>query len=196
MANLRLYDRICRKGKNAGFNQSQDHCLEPEKRWQEIRHDLPYSGSVFCVPDGFLALIQENPALLFGESPGSLSIRLSGVILQLEITANSIYWMTNLRSDGLGVAFSHLVDQKGIGENIIPLDLNYGGIRKYEPDKLAGNPAVLKIPQKIAGEPHVPDLSRLLGPCRRQVLICSWNLRLPEGYATRNRRWNPADRCN
>jgi len=81
--------------------------------------------------------------------------------------------MTNLRSDGLGVAFSRLVDQKGIGENIIPLDLNYGGVRKYKPDKLAGNPAVLKIPQKIAGKPHVPDLSRLFEPWGRQVRICS-----------------------
>ena len=50
----------------------------------------------FPVPEGFLALIREKTALLFWESAGSLPIRLSEAISQLEITANSTYWMANL----------------------------------------------------------------------------------------------------
>jgi hypothetical protein len=87
--------------KNAGFDLSCDHRLGPERRSQEIHPDLPDSGSIFCVPEGFLALIREKPALLFWESHGPLPIRFSGAELQLEITANSTYWEAKLRFYGM-----------------------------------------------------------------------------------------------
>jgi hypothetical protein len=54
-----------------------------------------------AVPGGKIALIRENAALLFWESRGSLSVRLSGAILQLKITANSTYWKAKLLCYGL-----------------------------------------------------------------------------------------------
>jgi hypothetical protein len=73
----------------------------------------PLSGLLFPVPEAFLTVIREKPALLFWESHGSQPVRLSGVILQLEMTANSTYCEANLRSDRSGVAEGRRGGKKG-----------------------------------------------------------------------------------
>jgi hypothetical protein len=56
------------------------------------------------VPEGFLTLIQQNAALLFGDIPDLKPVWLSGAISQLKMTANSTYCEAKLCSYGLGVA--------------------------------------------------------------------------------------------
>lgn len=58
----------------------------------------------FPFPEGFLALIREKRALMCWDSHDSVPIRLSGAILKMKMTANSTYWMANLRVIRSGVA--------------------------------------------------------------------------------------------
>jgi hypothetical protein len=61
----------------------------------------PESWLRLVIPEGHLTLIRENAAPLFCESRYSLSVWLSGVILQLKMTANSTYWEAKVGKDGL-----------------------------------------------------------------------------------------------
>jgi hypothetical protein len=63
----------------------------------------PQFGLRLVIPEGHLALNRENVAPLFFESRDSLSIRLSGVKLELKMTANSTYWKAKVGKDGLEV---------------------------------------------------------------------------------------------
>ena len=58
---------------------------------------IPQKGS----PTPKIALIREKTALLFWQSHDSLPIRLSEAEPKLKITANSTYWVANLRFYGL-----------------------------------------------------------------------------------------------
>ena len=92
-----------KNGKTGGFDKGRAHPFLPGHSLIHAPRS-PQFWLRFPVPEAFLTLIQQKPALLFGKSHDSLPVRLSGAISQLEMTANSTYWEANLRSDGTGVA--------------------------------------------------------------------------------------------
>jgi hypothetical protein len=73
----------------------------PRSTMRDIHFPQPGSPSETFpqagVPTPKIALIREKTALLFWNSFNSLSIRLSGAESAQKITANSTYWVANLR---------------------------------------------------------------------------------------------------
>jgi len=59
-------------------------------------------GLRLVIPEGLLARIRQNAALLFWDIPDLKPVWLSGAISQLKMTANSTYCEAKVGKDGLG----------------------------------------------------------------------------------------------